>query len=61
VFVRHPKHDAGALAGALRERGVLVRHFKQARIEQYLRISVGTPAQCDQLVSALASTLTEAA
>jgi len=32
---------------------VLVRHFKQARIDQYLRISVGTPAQCDQLVAAL--------
>ncbi len=54
VFVCHPKHDAGELAGALRKRGVLVRHFKQARIEQYLRISVGTPTQCDKLVSALA-------
>ena len=54
LLVRHPKHDAGKLADALRERGVLVRHFKQARIEQYLRISVGTPMQCDKLVSALA-------
>jgi histidinol-phosphate aminotransferase len=32
----------------------LVRHFKQARIDAFLRISVGTPAQCDQLVAALA-------
>ncbi|WP_300110949.1 histidinol-phosphate transaminase [Rhodoferax sp.] len=57
LFVRHPKHDAGELAGALRDRGVLVRHFKQPRIEQYLRISVGTPVQCDQLVLALAAHL----
>jgi len=60
VFVRHPQHDAAELAGALRERGVLVRHFKQARIEQYLRISIGTPVQCDQLVSALAALLATA-
>jgi histidinol-phosphate aminotransferase len=57
VFARHPQHDAAALAAALRERGVLVRHFKLPRIEQYLRISVGTPAQCDQLVAAFAALL----
>lgn len=44
---------AADIAAQLRTRGVLVRHFKQARIEQYLRISVGTPAQCDALVQAL--------
>jgi histidinol-phosphate aminotransferase len=34
-----------------------VRHFKQPRIAQYLRISVGTPAQCDTLLEALAAIL----
>jgi histidinol-phosphate aminotransferase len=53
VFVRHRAHDAQMLASALRERGILVRHFKQPRVEQYLRISIGTPAQCDALVQAL--------
>jgi histidinol-phosphate aminotransferase len=53
VFVRHPANDAAALAAGLRERGILVRHFKQPRIEQFLRISVGTPAQCEALVQAL--------
>jgi histidinol-phosphate aminotransferase len=57
VFVRHPQRDAAELAALLRERAVLVRHFKQARIAQYLRISVGTPAQCDVLVQALAEIL----
>ena len=54
VFARHPGHDAAALAAALRERAVLVRHFRQPRIDQYLRISVGTRAQCGALVDALA-------
>ena len=57
VFARHPHHDAAAIAAALRARGVLVRHFKLPRIEQYLRISIGTPAQCDALVQALGSVL----
>ena len=55
VFVRHPAHDAAALAAALRERAVLVRHFRQPRIGQYLRISIGTRAQCSALVDALAA------
>jgi len=54
VFARHPAYDAAALAAGLRMHGVLVRHFKQPRIEQYLRISVGTPQQCDVLLQALA-------
>lgn len=57
VFARHPQHDAAAIATGLRARGVLVRHFKLPRIEQYLRISIGTPAQCDALAQALGSVL----
>jgi histidinol-phosphate aminotransferase len=53
VFVRHPAQDAVRLARGLRERAVLVRHFRLPRIDQYLRISVGTPAQCDALIRAL--------
>jgi histidinol-phosphate aminotransferase len=38
----------------LRERAILVRHFKQPeRIAQYLRISIGTPTECAALVEAL--------
>lgn len=57
VFVRHPAHDAGALADALREQAVLVRHFRQPRIDQFLRISVGTREQCGVLVDALGTIL----
>jgi histidinol-phosphate aminotransferase len=53
VFVRHAAHGAALLAAALRERGILVRHFMQPRIEQFLRISIGTPSQCEALLAAL--------
>ncbi|MBB5191380.1 histidinol-phosphate aminotransferase [Silvimonas terrae] len=53
VFARHPRHDAAKLAADLRAKAILVRHFKQPRIDQYLRISIGTDAECEALVNAL--------
>jgi len=53
VFARHPNRDAAGLAAALRERAIIVRHFRQARIEQFLRITVGTDEQCALLIGAL--------
>ena len=53
VFARHAQHDAAMLAARLREHGILVRHFRLPRIEQYLRISIGTPAECKVLADVL--------
>ena len=53
VFARHPKKDGAALSLALRERGIVVRHFKLPRIDQFLRITVGTGEQCATLIAAL--------
>lgn len=53
ILTRHPRKDAAALLHQLRERKILVRHFALPRIQQYLRISVGTPAECHQLIEAL--------
>ena len=53
IFARHPQHDAAELAAGLREQGVIVRHFKQARIAQFLRISIGTEEQNQALLDAL--------
>ncbi len=57
VFARHPGQDAGDLAQALRERGIIVRHFRLPRIEQFLRITIGTDEQCEALATALAEIL----
>ena len=59
VFARHPAHEGGALAAALRQRAVIVRHFAAPRISDYLRITVGTDAQIDRLMSALSDILEE--
>jgi len=57
LFARHPSRGGGELAARLRERAILVRHFPQPRIDAYLRISIGTRAQCMALVTALAEIL----
>ncbi len=54
VFARHARRDGAELAASLRERGIVVRHFKQpTRIAAFLRITVGTDPQCDALLGAL--------
>jgi len=53
IFARHPQQDAAQLAARLREQGVIVRHFKQARIAQFLRITIGTPQMNQALIDAL--------
>lgn len=57
VFARHPQHDAAELAAGLREASIIVRHFRQPRIDQYLRITVGTPDLNERLTTALKSLL----
>jgi histidinol-phosphate aminotransferase len=57
IFARHPQHDAEKSALALRQRSIIVRHFKLPRIEQFLRITVGTDEQCAALVAALKAIL----
>lgn len=54
VFARHRQRDGAELAQALRERAVLVRHFrKPERIAPFLRITIGLPEENAALVAAL--------
>lgn len=57
VFARHARHGGAALQSALREAGVLVRHFNKPRIADYLRITVGTDAECAVLLDTLSAVL----
>ena len=57
LLARHPGHDAEKLALALRQQSIIVRHFKLPRIDQHLRITVGTDAQCAALVATLRTIL----
>ena len=53
LFVRHATAHAADLFAALRERRILVRHFRQPRIDNHLRVTIGTQAECEALVDAL--------
>ncbi|WP_312378196.1 histidinol-phosphate transaminase [Pseudomonas oryzihabitans] len=54
VFARHVQKGGAALAAGLREHGVIVRHFSRPeRIADFLRITIGTPAQNQALITAL--------
>ena len=57
VFVRHPDHTGQALAAALRERAILVRHFSGPRVSDFIRITIGSKAELDHLTDALAGFL----
>lgn len=53
IFARHPHHAAADLAQALRERSIIVRYFAKPRIDQFLRITIGTEVECERLAAAL--------
>lgn len=57
VFARHSKYEGAWLAQQLREQALLVRHFNQPRIADFLRITLGTQEQNELLVQALKKVL----
>ena len=57
VLVRHFRASALKIYGQLKNNGIFVRHFNKQRLDNFLRITVGTTEQNDQLVAALATIL----
>ena len=54
IFARFPGRDGADIAGKLRDRSIIVRHFRQPpRISPFVRITIGTDEQCAGLVDAL--------
>ncbi len=53
LFVHHPACSAKEIFGQLREKSILVRHLPGDRTNDYLRITIGTDAECEKLVVAL--------
>ena len=53
LFAAHPSVSGEVLYQALRERGILVRHFSTPAIANYNRITVGTDAEMDALLAAI--------
>jgi histidinol-phosphate aminotransferase len=53
LFISHPQVPAAELFSRLREKGILVRYFKAPRIDNYLRVTIGTDAEMDAFLSVL--------
>ena len=59
LFIRHPAVPGAALYERLRERGILVRHFSKPAIEDYNRVTVGSPEEMEALMGAVEEILTQ--
>ena len=53
LFARTPKMGGEALYLALKDKGILVRHFSRKEIADFLRITIGSMEQMQALVSAV--------
>ena len=53
IFASHPKYPAKELFGALREQHIIVRYFDKPRIDNYLRITIGTQEEMQKLIDFL--------
>ncbi len=53
LFAQHTLHPASGLYLELKNAGILVRHFESERINNYLRISIGSEQDCAALINTL--------
>lgn len=59
IFISHPDFPAKRLFHRLKEEGILVRYFDQPRIDDYLRVTIGSDEEMAQFVKVI-SELTRA-
>lgn len=57
LLAHHASIEGEALYRSLKERGILVRHFKDQRIRDWIRISIGTEKQMARLVAEIGAIL----
>ena len=53
LFISHPKVAARELFAMLREKNIYVRYFDKPRIDNMLRVTVGTDDEMDRLIACL--------
>ena len=53
IFASHPEIPAAELFAALREANIIVRYFNKPRIDNYLRITIGTQEDMEMLIKFL--------
>ncbi len=53
IFARHPDRHGREIFDYLRTHDIIVRRFDKPRIDEYLRISIGTDEEMDRLIEVL--------
>ena len=53
IFIKHNHAKGQYLYEELKNNGILVRHFNRDRIEDYLRVTIGTDQEMDVLIEKL--------
>ncbi|UWG96067.1 histidinol-phosphate transaminase [Dehalobacter sp. DCM] len=53
IFISHPVLRAEDIFALLRQEGILVRYFRLPRIDNHLRVSIGTDEEMDRLLDTL--------
>jgi histidinol-phosphate aminotransferase len=60
IFAKHKTRDGAELTALLRQKNIIVRHFKSpTRIAPYLRITIGTDSQSNALIDTLTDLLSD--
>ena len=59
LFGKHPDIDGYKLYTELKEKGILVRQWDKPRISDYIRVTIGTKEQMDELIKSIDEILTE--
>lgn len=59
IFAKHPDKHGKDIFDYLRQNGIIVRRFDLPRISEYLRISIGTDEEMDELIRVLRDFLKE--
>lgn len=54
IFMNHPMLPASTIYQQLREKGILVRYFNKPRIDNYLRVSIGSDEEMTCFLQAIA-------
>lgn len=55
IFISHPQYPGSTLFQQLREKGILVRYFNKPKIDNFLRVTIGTDAEMDKLLETFAA------
>lgn len=55
IFIASPQYPGALLFQQLREQGILVRYFDKPKIDNFIRVTIGTDEEMDRFIDAVAS------